>query len=184
MWQQWMTCLKDGHEGAGYSMRCGLKGCWRLDPKAWEQGKGFVPYPEKSFGVLRRKASSSYLCFEEISGCRGQGNGCWGQGGLQGLKRGCLSGPDWDVVRATCPTPDFTLFQLDHPTSLWSDQGDFIVNINGEPGVQGNYFVRATLFLNENIKEWRMCFDCPLPHYLIHKNKKYKFYHLNCFFLI
>lgn len=99
------------HQGAGYGVRCGLKGCWKLDPKVWGQGKGFVPYPEKSFGVLKRRALSSYLCFEEISGCRERGNVCWGQGGLQGPKRGCWSGPDWDVVRATCPTPDFTLSQ-------------------------------------------------------------------------
>lgn len=69
-------------------------------------------------------------------------------------------------------------------------QGHSIVTVNGKPKVEGNYFVRAILFLNEKIKknEQCECFDSRptvlfhIPCQLIYKNKKYAFYCFSRFY--
>ena len=117
-------------------MICSHRGRWGLNPKVWDQGKGFIPYPGRSFGVLRKRATYQICALKGSLAAGGGPVGAGGRVGTRALKGGCWSGPDGHMVRATQLTSDLVFFQWDRTAFLKSDQGHFIVtNVNRKPGV-------------------------------------------------
>lgn len=129
-----LACLRDGHEGAGSSVRWRLQRLLSTRPQGLRSGPypGFVLYLGGSFGVLRRAVLWG-LCFEGISGGRRWGSGWWEQSGHQGAKRRLLEWSRWTLGQGKTSNPtSYFLSAISHDLPVkWLGRFS-VTNINGK----------------------------------------------------